>query len=144
MASSSTEDNDFNPGLGLFALFAITAILFCIGAGIALGLVAAAAVAGMLAAGLLSGSMLIGWYQKSVLAGFKFLLYGGLSVGGGMTGSLFIWFVNRGLHWFSPGNSLVIGAIGGIMTGILMAFLLIQLLQRVVKHLGVLTQKRDN
>ncbi len=129
----SAEYNDFDPGLGILALFVFAVILVLIGAGIvmALALLALAALAALAGAvlvglGVVSTSVLVGFAERRLSAGFTALALQVGALAGLPFGIGGFWLVQRlldlrlGLGWVALGGA-VCGALSGAAVGLLFA-----------------------
>jgi len=116
--ASVSDDGDFAPGLGLFALFMVMAILVLVGIGAMIGLVLLCMVAVMLAAGIMSASAAIGLASRNPGTAFKAFFIQLGSLGGMVCGVGVVWLAN---HIFQTGLAFrwiaVIGGLGGLLAG---------------------------
>ncbi len=124
-------ENDFSPGLGLFALFAFGFMFICIGAGIVLTIIGLLILFGLIGAGILSASVLIGLYNKSFEKGFKTFIVSAITLGGLFIGATGLWLLNKIVHWFTTQAALTIGSVGGLLTGLLLGLLMFYVLQKL-------------
>lgn len=128
-------ENDFSPGLAMFALFGIGFMFICIEASIVLTVIGVLILFGLIGAGILSASVLIGLYNKSFKKGFKTLIISVTTIGGLFIGATGFWLLNKIVHWFTTQTALTIGSIGGLLTGFLLGLLMFYMLQKLTTFL---------
>ncbi len=128
-------EDDFSPGLAMFALFGIGFMFICIGAGIVLTIIALLILFGLIGAGILSASVLIGLYNKSFEKGFKTFIVSATTIGGLFIGATGFWLLNKIVHWFTTQTALTIGSVGGLVTGFLLGLLVFYVLQKLTAFL---------
>lgn len=128
-------EDDFSPGLAMFALFGIGFMFICIGAGIVLTVIGVLILFGLIGAGILSASVFIGLYNKSFEKGFKTFIVSVSTVGGLFIGATGFWLLNKLVHWFTTQAALTIGSVGGLLTGFLLGLLVFYVLQKLTSFL---------
>jgi len=133
--TESYHEDDIAPGLAIFALFGIGFMLICIGAGIVLTIIGLLLLAGFIGAGIVSASILVGLYNKSFEKGFRTFLVSATTVGGFFVGGTGFWLLNKITHWFTTTNSLLIGSVGGLMTGLLLGIMLSYVIKKLTAFL---------
>lgn len=119
---SYPEDDDFNPGLGIFALIMVLVTIVLIGVGIALGLLGAVILGFLTFFGVISSSVIFGFLKKNSASAFRMLF---LQVGAlaglfcGIAGTLFAsWIVD-----FQWKDYALYGCITGVLGGLFLAWL---------------------
>lgn len=128
-------DDDFAPGLGLFALFAIIVIFLLIGVGIVCAVLVLASTAVVVSLGVISSSAIIGFYRRRFSAGLRALFYQVCSVVTVPAGIGVLWFGSYlATIELRSSQILLIGAISGICSGLLLAFLIDQATGIVYRH----------
>lgn len=125
-------EDDFAPGLALFALFGIGFMFICIGVGIVLTMIGLLILVGFIGAGIVSVSILVGFYNKSLEKGFRTFLVSTTTVGGLFIGGTGFWVLNKIMHWFTTTTSLIIGSTGGLITGFLLGIILSYVIKQLV------------
>ena len=133
---------DFNPGLGLFALFMILVLLAGCCLALVIGAACLAVSAVMLAVGIVSTSVLVGVLRRSVSAGFRalFIQLGAVAgmAGGAIATCVVTWITkanwNSPLHW-------AIGIALGLLVGILFAWIFNKVWSRIAQ---AWTKKLEN
>ncbi len=128
-------EDDFSPGLLIFALFGLGLILLSVGAGIVLTVFGILILFGLIGAGILSASILVGLHNRSFGKGFKTFLISGTTVGGLFIGATGFWLLNKVVHWFTTSKALIIGAIGGLLTGMLLGIFLFYVIRKLTAFL---------
>ena len=134
--------DDFNPGLGIFALFMILALLVGCCLALVIGAICIAISAVMLAVGIVSASLLVGVLRRSVSAGFRalFIQIGAVAgLASGAIGTCIVtWLTkaswNSPLHW-------VIGITLGLLFGLLFAWIFNKVWSQIAR---TLTKKLEN
>jgi len=124
-------DNDWAPGLGLMALFLILASLFTIGAGIVVSLFILSVFTILVVLGVLSTSLLIGISKKSFALGLKVFLLSSSVIFSTLVLSVLTFALNHHFHWGSPNLALTIGAGVGALIGLLLGWLVFQVLRKI-------------
>lgn len=121
-------DDDFTPGLGIFAalviMVMIVVFILLLGIGLAVGLVVCALVGALTAVGILSSSATIAFLRRSPTQGFRalFLQLGAAAgIPCGITGA---WIVSWLAHCnWSVLDRFLIGGVAGFACGVLVAWL---------------------
>lgn len=117
--------DDFAPGLGIFALFAIVAILILVGVGIVFAILAIVAVALVAALGTVSSSALLGFYRRRFSTGLRAFHYQICAIAAIPAGIGILWLGSTVFDvQLSFSRILGIGAISGISGGLLVALAL--------------------
>lgn len=114
------DSNDFSPGLLFFALIGLAFILICVGMGIVLTIFLLLIAFGLISAGIISTSVVIGISRNSFSSGFKVLLVSFFTLGGFLAGLAGFWIVNRISHWWNDQTALLVGAISGVIAGLIL------------------------
>jgi len=96
--TDTEEYEDFAPGLGIFALFALVFILVCVGVGVVLTVLGLLILFGLIGVGILSVSILVGLSKKSFTKGFKTFLVSTTTIGGLLIGLTGFWVLNKITH----------------------------------------------
>jgi hypothetical protein len=133
--SATYVDDGFDPGI-FFVLLVFAGIVA--GAAI-IGSIAAALILLALfliaSAGVVSAGVLVGFYRRSVTAGFKTVLYIACALGGIVLGVGGFYLVNHFFHLhFSYKNILLAGAGGGLVSGLLIALIVFQLIKLLFRY----------
>jgi hypothetical protein len=117
-----SEDDDFNPGLGIFALIMVLATIVLIGVGIALGLLGVVIFGILTFFGVISSSVIFGFLKKNPASAFRmlFLQIGALAglfcgIAGTLIASLIVDF-----QWK---DYALYGCITGVLGGVFLAWL---------------------
>ena len=141
ISKDNFRDDDFSPGLLFFALVAVILVFVCIGMGVAVVVIGLLIVFAFVSLGLLSTSVIIGLNKKSFTAGFKTFLTLSISLCGLGIGIGILYLFNKifQLH-FTNISIMSIGAIGGLLSGILLA----QLVYIIIKRLTIYFKQRLN
>lgn len=120
--TTNSEDYVEDEMGSLFLLVLLVVVMMiCFGIGFAITLIGLFVVGGLILLGVLSVSVLVSFYQKSLASGLKTMVYLSAAVGGTIFGGLSAFLFNKILHWSSSQLVIIIGSIGGIMTGLLFA-----------------------
>ena len=129
------DDDDFNPGLGIFALIMVVGMLLLIGVGIALGVIAVIVLCLLTFFGMISSSVIFGFLKKNPASAFRMLfLQLGALIGlfCGIAGTLLAsWIID-----FDWKEYALYGCFAGIIGGLFLAWLFNSLCSRM--H-GVMT-----
>ena len=128
------ESNDFSPGLGLFALFALGFILICVGAGVVFTILFLLVVFGLVSFGALSTSIIVGLHKKSFLKGFKTFIILTSICCGSLIGGISFWVLNKMAHWWTTQTAILSGATFGILSGLAVGLLAFYVLQRLTTY----------
>jgi hypothetical protein len=124
-------DNDFAPGLFVFAVLLFIFILICVGVGIVLTVTVLLILFGLIGAGILSTSVLVGLNKKSFTKGFKTFLLSTSSMGGLLLGVIGFFILNKITHWWSLKIALFAGSLTGILAGLLFGFFAFFVIQKL-------------
>jgi hypothetical protein len=133
--STGFNDDGFDPGI-----FFIVLILAGIIAGAAIvGSMAAAllllALFLMASAGILSAGVMIGFYRRSATAGFRTVCYLACMLSGVMLAIGTFFLANHFFHLhFAYKSILLMGAGGGLLGGLLLGFLVFQLIKLLFRY----------
>lgn len=128
------ETDDFSPGLLFFALIGLSLVLACIGAGIAVTVIAMLIVFGLIAFGVLSTSVAIGLYKRSFANGFKTFVVLSSSIGGMVICAVGLGVMNAVWLWWTLQTAIMAGAVIGAMSGVGFGYLAFYML----RYLGTL------
>ena len=120
----------------IFILVIFGLMLFLVGVGVILTILALLAFFGLITLGLVSASMAVGLYRKSLRSGFRTLVILASTVAGGLCGILVAWFVH--LIMFSSRLEIAIpaGAVAGVLSGVLFGFLCTWIIRRLSRILN--------
>lgn len=129
------DDEDFAPGLGLFALFGIGFIFVCVGAGVALTVFGLLILFGLISLGALSASVLVGLNRKSFATGFKTFLVFSTTIGGLIICGAGFWMLNKFVHWWSAKTAILVGVSLGFVAGLVCGLIAFYVLQRLTTFL---------
>ena len=133
--SPTQSDDDFAPGLFVFAVVGLACICAFTGVGIALTLIAFVLLSSFIAFGVISASIIVTLHQKSIEKGFKaFLVLGCLFTGLFSMAALFT-VVNYITHWFTFLQALIAGTVTGLIAGFIMGQLLFVISRRLIIYL---------
>ena len=129
------SDDDFAPGLLVFAVLGLACICAFVGVGIAFTFIGFTALAGFITVGIVSASIIVTLHQKSIEKGFKaFLILGSLFTGLFTTAALFT-IVNYVTHWFTLLQALIAGGVTGLIAGFIMGQVLFVIASRLILYL---------
>jgi len=116
------EDDDFNPGLGIFALIMVLATIILIGVGIGVGIIGVIILGFLTFFGGISSSVIFGFLKKNPASAFRMLfLQIGALVGllGGIAGTLLAsWIAD-----FEWKDYALYGCVAGVLGGLILAWL---------------------
>jgi len=125
LTQSSAGDDDFNAGLLVFAVIALSVMFGAMVAGFIAASLAGTFLFILISTGILSAAILVGAYKRSVAAGFKTLVMIICTIGGILLGIGGLYLVNIvfDLHLH---QTLIIwaGLIGGLIGGIVLGLCL--------------------
>ena len=130
--NTSIVEDDFNPGLLIFALIVMGLALICVGVGIVITFFLLILFV-FISTGILSLSVLIGLYKKSLKSGTQTFLFVTTIIGGLFLGSLSLFFINRNTHWFTQQNSLLLGGLAGAISGVLFGYFIIFVIKQAIR-----------
>ena len=129
------SDDDFAPGLFVFAVLGLACICAFVGVGIAFTFIGFTALAGFITVGIVSASIIVTIHQKSIKRGFKaFVVLGSLFAGLFSMGALFT-IVNYITHWFTLLQALIAGGVTGLIAGFIMGQVLFVIASRLILNL---------
>ena len=121
-------DDDFNPGVGIFAafmiLFLVVALMLLLGVGLVVGIVLCLLAGGLAAFGILSSSVAVGFVRRSPASGFRALILQVGAAAGIPCGIAAAWLAAliAHSHWSATAR-LLAGATGGLLCGVAVAVL---------------------
>ncbi len=133
-------EDDFAPGLAIIALIFICIVIALIGAGIVAGVIIAASMALLVGLGITSSAVLIGIFRKRFSSGlrafhYQFCAFAAIPAGVGA-----LWLGNQiAASGLETREVLIIGSIGGIVSGLVLAFafdLIARMIYRRILGLG--------
>ncbi len=124
-------EDDFAPGLAVFALIGIAFMFFCVGAGIVLTILALFILFALVTMGILSTSIIIGIHKKSFAKGFNAFVVLSSAVGGIGLVSAGFWLLNKLFASVSAEVALMSGAALGLLAGVVFGFFACFLIQRL-------------
>lgn len=131
-------DDEFEAYLlvGGFVFLCVAGGLFTAGFLLLMGITGLAVL--LTALGILSSSFLVALHKRSLMAGFKTFLYLLLPLSGAITGATFFWgiAVLFHLHLGFEAN-VTVGALSGIVGGLLLAFVIILIFKKLSKKLAL-------
>jgi len=123
-------DDDMNIFLLVFALVVISIILGAAVIGAFAATIFLLLAALFISAGILSVSIMVGFYKRSIQAAFKTFLFFLCSITGMVIGALGFFLVARLFKLnVSDSTSLVAGIISGLFGGLLMAWIVLQVIK---------------
>lgn len=128
-------ENDFSPGLFFIALLGIAFMVIGLGCGIAITFLAVLFIGGLVATGVLTTAILVGLYKKSLTAGFRMFLLLGSTCVGAFLGAACFWLYNNITHWWTVEYAVSIGALLGLLAGVLFGYTAYYLFQRLISYL---------
>lgn len=129
------KEEDFNLFLLVFAMVAVSLMIGIAIAGFLAILVSLLAISAFIGAGVLSASLLTALYKKSVTSGFRVFIYAmGIFAGLGMGGLAFA-ALSLATVRLSPGYLLMACLTGGLLGGLLLAFLINRLSGMILRTL---------
>lgn len=125
VAAADTTENfeDFDPGLGIFALVVICVLLFVAFLFFALAAVCILLFLGAIAVGIISASVAVGIAQRSFSKGLRMLLVLGSGFCGLLVGTFGCLLANDLFHLhFSRSEAIGMGALGGLAGGLVIGY----------------------
>jgi len=137
LTQSGAEDDDFNAGLLVFAVIALS-VMF---GSMIMGFIATSLVGAFLfiliSSGILSAAILVGAYKRSVAAGFKTLVMITCSIGGILLGIGGLYLVNT-LFDLHLHHTVIVwsGLIGGLIGGVLLALIIISIIRVILARVA--------
>ena len=139
VASSPTPDedveNDFNPGLLMFALVFIGIIAGAAVFGVILTVITLLGIFAMVSFGILSASIFAGIYTRSVTKGFKVFFILCSIVVGGAFGCTALYTLNFFAHWYNVYDAILMGSAFGLVAGLAGGMISFYFLQRLAAWL---------
>jgi hypothetical protein len=128
-------ENDFNPGLLMFALVFIGIIAAGAMFGVIMTAITLLGIFAMISFGILSASIIAGIYTRSVTKGFKvfFILYA--IVVGGIFGCTALCTLNFFTHWYNADDAILMGSAFGLVAGLSGGMITLYFLQRLTAWL---------
>ena len=114
-------------------LLLIGLIIACIliGIGIIIGLAALFILFVLVSLGVISTSVYVGLYQRSFQKGFKVLILLTTTLSAMAVGMVGLVVLNQIQHWFSLATALGIGAVSGMVAGVLLGLLIHAVVRKV-------------
>jgi hypothetical protein len=128
-------ENDFNPGLLMFALIAVGIIMAGVVIGTVLTLIILLGIFAMVSFGILSSSIIVGIYTRSITKAFKtlFTLYS--IAAGGILGCTILYTLNIFTHWYKTADAILMGGMFGLVAGLAGGMISFYFLKRLVAWL---------
>ena len=129
-------EDDFSPGLIVFALIGIGYVAICFGAGLLIALMVLLIALALVSFGVLTASVFMGALTRSAKSGFKTFLVLSFAVAGIPLGAAGFYVCNRLVNLeFSTSESLIWGAVCGLIAGVLLGFSLYLILKYLVVYI---------
>lgn len=128
-------ENDFNPGLLMFALVAVGIIMAGVVMGTILTLITLLGIFAMVSFGILSSSIIVGIYTRSITKAFKtfFILFS--IAAGGVLGCTLLYAFNIFTHWYNANDVILMGSAFGLVAGLAGGMISFYFLQRLIAWL---------
>lgn len=134
-AAVDDVENDFAPGLLLFALVFIGIIAGAAAFGVAMTTIALLGIFAMVSFGIVSASIIAGLYTRSVTKGFKVFFILCSIVVGGLFGCTALYTLNIFTDWYSVDDAILMGSAFGLVAGLTGGMITLYFLKRLVAWL---------
>jgi hypothetical protein len=134
-APDGDVENDFNPGLLMFALIAGGIIMAGVVIGTVLTLIILLGIFAMVSLGILSSSIIVGIYTRSITKAFKTLFTLCSIAAGGILGCTILYTLNIFTHWYKAADAILMGGMFGLVAGLAGGMISFYFLQRLVAWL---------
>jgi hypothetical protein len=134
-AQDGDVENDFNPGLFMFALVAVGLLAGAAAFGIIMTAFTLLGILAMVSLGILSTSIIAGIYTRSVTKGFKVFFILCSIVVGGAFGCIALHTLNIFTHWYNEDDAILLGGAFGLVAGLAGGMITFYFLQRLAAWL---------
>jgi uncharacterized membrane protein len=134
-AQEGDVENDFNPGLLMFALVAVGIILAGVVIGTILTLITLLGIFAMVSFGILSSSIIVGIYTRSITKAFKTFFLLCSTAAGVVLGCALLYVMNVFTRWYKTDDIILMGSLFGLVAGIAGGMITFYFLQRLAAWL---------
>jgi hypothetical protein len=128
-------ENDFTPGLLIFALVALGIVAGAAAFGVIITAIILLGIFAMVSFGILSASIIAGIYTRSVTKGFKVFFILCSIVVGGVFGCTTLYILNFFTQWYTVDDSILLGSASGLVAGLAGGMISYYFLQRLAAWL---------
>lgn len=128
-------EDDFAPGLLIFALVFIGIIAGAAAFGVAMTTIAMLGIFAMVSFGIVSASIIAGLYTRSVTKGFKVFFILCSIVVGGLFGCTVLYTLNFFTQWYNVDDAILMGSAFGLVAGLTGGMITLYFLKRLVAWL---------
>ncbi|MCS3796964.1 hypothetical protein [Niastella sp. OAS944] len=135
MNNDLEPEDDFAPGLLLFALVFIGIIAGAAVFGVAMTTIAMLGIFAMVSFGIVSASIIAGLYTRSVTKGFKVFFILSSIVVGGLFGCTALYTLNFFTGWYNVDDAILLGSAFGLVAGLTGGMITLYFLKRLVAWL---------
>ena len=135
MNNNQEPEDDFAPGLLLFALVFIGIIAGGAVFGITVTTIAMLGIFAMVSFGIVSTSIIAGLYTRSVTKGFRVFFILCSIVVGGLFGCTALYTLNFFTHWYTVDDAILMGGAFGLVAGLTGGMITLYFLKRLVAWL---------
>jgi hypothetical protein len=137
--NNEEPEDDFAPGLLLFALVFIGIIAGAAAFGVAMTTIALLGIFAMVSFGIVSASIIAGLYTRSVTKGFKVFFILSSIVVGGLFGCTVLYTLNFFTQWYNANDAILLGSAFGLVAGLTGGMITLYFLKRLVAWLRTKT-----
>lgn len=123
-------ENDYNPGLSLFALVFVGIMAGAAAFGVSIIAIILLVIFAMVSFGILSASVIAGIYSRSVTKGFKVFFILCSIVIGGVFGCTALFTLNFFTQWYKVDDAILMGSAFGLVAGLAGGMITFYFLQR--------------
>lgn len=132
---SSADGSEEDWGLLMFGLIGILFIFVSIGVGIAIAGVLLIILTALVSLGILSTAIWYGWYKNSLEKGFNVFVLLSVTALTSLLGTLGMFGLNYHFKWMSNMESIVYGASGSLLVGLVLGMIVLYLLKKVILYM---------